>query len=252
MYLSCLMIDSGSDSDHHRPGRAWLQNRYRVHQRLSMAFPSDTQRDGDSSFLSPFRPEAFRQVRVRRTNDEAFLFRVDPQSGGRVMIIVQSAVTPDWNYAFQNAPFLAAPPQVKSFEPRFERGQTLQFRLIANPTKKTGTITKQDRQALTREELLAKPGRHGRRVPVPPSEFENWLHDRAVRGGFRVIRFDGIQAGYVLEKSEHTGANHLRSACYEGVLAVEDGSEFKATIVRGIGPGKAFGFGLLSVAGGRT
>ena len=35
---------------------------------------------------------------------------------------------------------------------------------------------------------------------------------------------------------------------YEGILEVTNADNFRDTLVRGIGPAKAFGFGLLSVA----
>ncbi|MBI4518088.1 MAG: type I-E CRISPR-associated protein Cas6/Cse3/CasE [Deltaproteobacteria bacterium] len=38
------------------------------------------------------------------------------------------------------------------------------------------------------------------------------------------------------------------SALYEGILEVTDPDHFRGTIISGIGPGKAFGFGLLSFA----
>ncbi|MEW6230411.1 MAG: type I-E CRISPR-associated protein Cas6/Cse3/CasE, partial [Bacillota bacterium] len=40
----------------------------------------------------------------------------------------------------------------------------------------------------------------------------------------------------------------LRSVRYDGVLRVKDPTLFKKALFGGIGPGKAFGFGLLSVA----
>ena len=38
------------------------------------------------------------------------------------------------------------------------------------------------------------------------------------------------------------------SVLFDGLLRVTDTDAFLRTLVRGIGPGKAFGFGLLSVA----
>ena len=46
------------------------------------------------------------------------------------------------------------------------KGQRLRFRLVTNPTKKIGTISKSERQSCTKEELIEKKGRHERRVPV--------------------------------------------------------------------------------------
>lgn len=249
MYLSCLLIDMGDNPDRPRPGRLWLRNLYRVHQRLCMASPSSVQKENDPSFLKPFERDGFQHVHGPRTPDQAFLFRIDPLFGGRAMIVVQSAKKPDWDYAFHNARyFLAAAPQVKPFNPHFEPSQRLRFRLLANPTKKVGTSSK--------EQKLAGRKDNGKRVPVPADKLEEWLKCRAESEGFRVERFISVQAGYVYmrrddesrDEEEKQKGVRLRSARYEGILEVTDAGHFRNTLIRGIGPGKAFGFGLLSVA----
>jgi CRISPR system Cascade subunit CasE len=285
MYLSHLLIDVGDNPDRPRPGRLWLRNLYRVHQRLCMAFPSPPRKEGDPYFLMPFRPEEFGngQVHVKRQPDSGFLFRMDPQLGGRVVILVQSALEPGWKYAFQNAGYLlAAPPEVKPFDPSFTLGQRLRFRLLVNPTKKVGTINKAERKSLSEDELAQKEGRHGRRVPVPSAqEIEDWLRknphqdprpfiegkllewlsSRGKTSGFSLDqRSTIVQPGYLyfnkrpVVGKEEAGASpksqqaRLRSVRYEGILQVTDAAWFRETLIHGIGSGKAFGFGLLSVA----
>src|SRR3990172_3639516 len=138
MYLSYLLIDVGGDPDRPRPGCLWLRNLYRVHQRLCMAFPSATRKAGDPDFLKPYKPNDFgsKQGYTERKTDAGFLFRIDPRPGGGVVILVQSAVQPDWDYAFHNAGYLLRCYDVKSFEPYYQAGQLLRFRLLANPTKR--------------------------------------------------------------------------------------------------------------------
>jgi len=90
----------------------------------------------------------------------------------------------------------------------------------------------------------------GKRVPVPTEMLEDWLSRRAELGGFRVRRLASIQAGwaYMNKTRERGKGQRLRSVRYEGVLEVVDAGRFDDTLIEGIGPGKAFGFGLLSVA----
>jgi len=252
MYLSCLLIDVGNDPDRPRPGRHWLHNRYQVHQRLCMAFPSASKRSDDPEFLKPFNandfPEAHasepRQVHISRRPDAGFLFRVDPQPGGRVVIVVASAMNPDWDYAFHNANhLLAACPEVKPFDPRFAQEQTLRFRLVANPTRKIDTKSAPDGRR-----------RHGKRVPVPADRLYDWLARKAELAGFSIDRESiTVQPGYVYIKKDRDGeGQRLFAARYDGILKVTDPAKFQEAIVRGIGPGKAFGFGLLSVAPAAT
>jgi CRISPR system Cascade subunit CasE len=271
MYLSCLLIDVGANPDRPRPGRVWLRNLYRVHQRLCMAFPSVMRATADPDFLAPFVPDDFADVNGARSNERGFLFRVDPLPGNRAMILVQSARKPDWSYAFGNAEhFLAGPPQTRPFDPRFESGQRLRFRLLANPVRKA-RVRDQDDKPLTRHVSKGSNGLplgdhwHGRDVPVPDAELDKWLLRRAEPGwrptknskgehppGFKVENVNVIRPGYVnVSKGRDDAgdkARRRRSALYEGILEVTDTDHFRATIISGIGPGKAFGFGLLSVA----
>ena len=298
MYLSCLTIDIGNDPTREQPGRRWLQNVYHVHQRLCMAFPSEERKSGDTHFLKPFNPDHFGRglVHVKRADDSGFLFRMDPEQRccrggsherslrGRVVILVQSAqsgenpdpLKPNWDYAFQNAPYLlAACPQVKEFNPSFVKGQRLRFHLLANPTKKIDTLRKEDRERYTKGQLRQIEGRNGRRVPVPSSEelrdwrqknpqgdertfislrLLDWLADWRVRPdespGFSISKGSTkVQPGYIYVNKGQDGKGHrLRSVRYEGILEVTEPDKFRNTLLRGIGPAKAFGFGLLSVA----
>jgi CRISPR system Cascade subunit CasE len=241
MYLSYLLIDVGDNPDRPRPGRLWLRNRYRVHQRLCMAFPSASRTSEDEHFLKPYKAEDFTsgQVHVPRASDAGFLFRIDPQSGGRAVILVQSAVNPNWDYAFHNARYLlAAPPEMRPFSLEATSGQEFRFRLVANPTRKIDTKTGPDGRR-----------RNGKRVPVDSDQLEEWLICRSVPAGFYVGTDSlSVQPGYIYaNKKRNGGGQRLRSVRYDGVLKVSDAGRFRQTVASGIGPGKAYGFGLLSV-----
>lgn len=253
MYLSYLLINVGDNPDRPRPGRLWLRNMYRVHQRLSMAFPSAETIVDDKDFLKPYKPGAFVHVHGQRTAEQAFLFRVDSRSGGNPIISVQSALKPDWDYAFHNAMhLLAAPTQIKTYDPHFQNGQLFIFRLLANPTRKKD-----------KENRPVGRNNWGRRLPVPRNEIEAWLTNRAERHGFSVESFYNVQTGYVAafkgkrENGDSQVADDVETegklkrffyARYEGKLRVTEPDSFRNAIIQGIGPAKGFGFGLLSVA----
>ena len=175
-----------------------------------------------------------------RSENTGFLFRIDPQPGSRVVIVVQSAARPDWDYAFHNARhFLAAPPQLKTFDPLFVARQRLRFRLLANPTRKIDTKSGADGQR-----------RNGKRVPVAGDKLHDWLARHGEAGGFIVDQADtAVQPGYVyVSKEQNAHGDHLRAVRYDGILTVTAPVPFRETLVQGIGPAKAFGFGLLSLA----
>jgi CRISPR system Cascade subunit CasE len=244
VYLSTLLVELGEDPDRPRPGRVWLRNRYRVHQRLCMAFPSHAAKTTDPKFLRPYSPASALHVHSPRTDQQAFLFRIDPLLANRAVILVQSAIRPDWEYAFQNAGhLLMAPPQVKPFDPSFASGQVWRFRLLANPTKRLREASRGPDGEPIRSEWVAK------RVPVPTGMLEDWLLRRAGDAGFKVRHLSNIVTGYVSVAKERNGpGNRLRSAQYDGILEVTDPSRLYDTVVRGLGPGKGFGFGLMSVS----
>ena len=274
MYLSSLLIDTGRNPDRPRPGRLWLRNLYRVHQRLCMGFPSKqlTDRassDYDPDFLKPYNPAHFPEdrhqadktpggasdqvpeeilahVHAKRDANSGFLFRVDPKPAGRAVILVVSAIDPNWDYAFHNARhLLAAPADARQYRMDTKRGQRLRFRLQANPTRKVHSLSPKSRRELP----LTK---NGRRVPVPATDeaLVGWLEHRADRAGFRLEGKPEIQPGYVyVNKAGKAGQGHrLRSVLYEGILEVTDADAFAQALAAGIGPAKAYGFGLLSVA----
>ncbi|MGQ9604547.1 MAG: type I-E CRISPR-associated protein Cas6/Cse3/CasE [bacterium] len=259
MYLSYLYIDLGKNPDRLRPGRSWLRNIYRVHQRLCMAFPKGSSKEKDPYFLHPFDPENLDQnhVHVARSEDTGFLYRIDPLPSSsseprKAVVVVQSSIIPDWEYAFKNyMHLLCSPPLVRSYNPEFSTGQRFRFKLVANPTKKVGTILKSERMEIPVETLKVRPGRNGKRVPVRADQLADWLLERAAKNGFR-IHEDSLEItpGYVnFSKGlpEHQRSYRLRSVTYRGILEVTDPNLFRKAITAGIGPGKGFGFGLLSV-----
>lgn len=247
MFISTLLIETGQNPDRPRPGRVWLRNLYHVHQRLCMAFPAAQRKTEDPLFIKPFDPKDFGEhVHVRRQNGKGFLFRIDPVPGGRAAIIVQSAIEPDWDYAFHNVEFLVAA-QTKPYSPAFEKGETLRFRLLANPVKKLRE------NSVHPDGKPVDPKWKGKRVPVPVAEFPAWLDKRAERAGFEVDESE-LQAvpGYVYAKEgrerEDRAGRRYRSVRYDGLLKVADPPLFAESLAAGLGPAKAFGFGLLSVA----
>ena len=263
MYLSCLLIDVGINPDSPRPGRLWLRNMYHVHQRLCMAFPSDPKKQRDPRFLAPYAPDDFPELRhvadrkpteidpqiltdvhKPRTADAGFLFRVDLLQGGRNMIVVQSALEPDWDYAFQNAGYLlAAPPELKVYDPRFSEGERLSFRLLANPTRRLS------RHSLGEDGQPIDAKAVGNRVPVRDDHLIDWLIRQAEPWGLVDKDCIAIQPGYVYFNQGQNGpAQRLRSVRYDGMLTVTNPENLKRAAARGIGSGKAFGFGLLSIA----
>jgi len=231
MYLSSIPVETGSDPTRPRPGRMWVSNPYRVHQRLCMAF------DCHPRNAPLHKPGERRTCTPSRGNGESVLFRIEgpiPTSRGmRPRVLAQSSQEPDWDAAFGNAPFLVVAPdiQVQRDEREFRTGDRCRFLLRANPTVK----------------------RNGKRLGIIEPEGQvSWLQRKADGAGFALLgdvelRDRGLRharRSKMLDPNPHT---HL-AVTYAGILEVRDPDSFHAVLRNGIGPAKGYGFGLLSVA----
>ena len=250
MFLSQLLIDVGQNPDRPRPGRLWLRNIYHVHQRLSMAFPSARRREDDPWFLQPWTADDFQPAR--------FLFRIDnardPQSP-RAVILVLSELEPDWDYAFQNSPFLAAPPQTRPYAPALATGQRLRYRIRINLSHKKNA---EHRGAVKGHDAQGRPRTQGKRIALTWDEGQQpidviapWFARKAQRCGFEPDQCRLLRLGWV--RGRPTGRRdqdpmRFRDALLEGTLTVTDAEAFAQTLRHGLGSAKAFGFGLLSIA----
>ena len=189
-------------------------------------------------------------------------------------LLVQSSSKPDWtrlpeNYCANNtikhrSSSCIEIKDISALLNAFEEGMELRFRLLANPTKKIGSTTKEER-------LAGKKKVSGKRVPLT-AEYEkiSWLKRKGEHHGFSIkalkldksvpnlttkkqVKYTGYKKIYEQKQAEGQKSKRYRKidfqgVLYEGILQITNTDDFKSGIVNGIGPGKAFGFGLLSVA----
>lgn len=158
------------------------------------------------------------------------LYRVEPEErNGMVSILIQSQQKPDWVLLTEESRGAIAA-RVKEFSVAFQTGQRFGFRLRANPT-----VTRDGkRYGLIRDESLTE-----------------WLSKKEDKLGTRFCSVIAIDEGYVIGNKNHGEKRHrlsLKTARFEGVLEVVDSDAFSAAFTNGIGPAKAFGCGLLSLA----
>lgn len=255
MYLSYLLVDTGGNPDRPRPGRRWIGNAYNIHRRLSMAFPRYETLLSDPDCLKPFDPAML--------DNRPFLFRLDNNVSGdgqRAVIIVQSTMKPNWEWCFHNAPdFLAAPPQVKTYEPDYRAGEKLRFRIKLNPTVKTRNYKNDD-------QTLDNSNKPSKRLALtwdtdsdPETAVNAWFSRKVDASGFVLVQSKLIQLSWVYgskmkaanEQNQEGKVLHhgmkFRSALLEGYLKVTDPALFQKSLSDGIGSAKSMGFGLLSV-----
>ena len=189
------------------------------------------------------RTELSRPYELHRTLMRAFpsaavggsgrvLFRLDvDRETGAVTVLVQSVQKPDWTALDATRDFLLEPAVYKQFAPAFSADQVLRFRLRANPTVK----------------------REGKRFGLVREEEQlAWMQRKGTAGGFEPVSVTTIPERAMDDKmTDNAGNKHdltLTAVRFDGLLRVTDPTAFNRTLEQGVGSGKGFGFGLLSVA----
>lgn len=170
-------------------------------------------------------------VRDERERPPRFLWRLEPgQDWSRPTVLVQSDQPGDWTFLSDVQGYLAGSelPAAKAFEPGslVDASARLRFRLAANPT-----VTRQSKRLglIGEEAQLA------------------WLERQGARHGFDVVA--ALVTGSDMLHGHRSGSRvSLRRVLFEGVLQVRDAKALRHALATGIGPGKAFGCGLLSLA----
>jgi len=162
--------------------------------------------------------------RVLEDQEGRILWRVETPQHGPPLVLVQSPEAPEWR-GLERERYLRTPGEVKGFTPRFGAGQRFYFRLRANTV-----VTRQ-----------------GKRSGLPDEAKGVWLARKAELGGFKLLGGRVLESGVVRARRGGTKVT-LSVATFEGGLEVVEEERFTQALVGGIGPAKAFGMGLLSLA----
>jgi len=157
-----------------------------------------------------------------------FLWRLEAQVGWHEpVLLVQSRHPADWEHLEALPGYLRESARSKevALEALLAVGQRYRFRLLANPT-------------VTRD---------GKRYGLVGEEAHlAWLSRQGERFGFSV-EAALTTASDVLHSRKGSTRISLQRVCYEGVLQARDTAALSGALQDGIGPGKAFGCGLLSL-----
>ncbi|MFC0529054.1 type I-E CRISPR-associated protein Cas6/Cse3/CasE [Phytohabitans kaempferiae] len=181
----------------------------------------------------------------------AVLWRLDGIHRG-FAAYVQSKSKPDWSRL--PADYLTEAPQVRDLQPVLDAitpGRRFAFRLIGNPTR---TIP---RLGNPKSPETGKRT-HGQRVArKKPEEQLEWLIRKGEQHGFVIPSGRNGQPDVSpspcltltgQKRSEDKGTITLEPVRFEGHLIVTDAAAFADALQTGIGHGKAYGCGLISLA----
>lgn len=166
------------------------------------------------------------------------LWRIDPLQG-KLYLLVVSPAKPDLQGLAQQFGVPGQSGETRDYSPllgRIRAGSVWRFRLTANPTKSCagGDGT----------------GRGAVHAHVSTRYQEQWLLRQADKHGFYLAE-DGFSVvktkWYTFRKGGAGNRVTLLSVTYEGVLQVTDPEAFCRALTQGIGRGKAYGMGMLTV-----
>lgn len=223
-----------------------LGNPQELHRTISRGFPESEN-------------QAHLPKHLRETPRNRFdvLHRLDiDRNRGKAILFVQSTVDPDWSFLPHDYTDEIRQKSVHEQYGQIENGMSLIFRLQANPTKRVGNS---DQIADAR----FKDTKMRRRVELRTDEEKiGWLKRKGEEAGFKLTDVkvapvpnvasveEGKLYGRKADEKNLDKAHRLTfgSVVFEGVLQVTDAEKFRAALQKGIGSGKAYGFGLLSIA----
>lgn len=208
MFLSKLVLNDRLQKVHQD-----LANIHKLHQRIMQGFP-------DEAVSSPRK-------------DWQILYRQEPNPNSNILL-VQSNCEPDWSRLPEG--YLIPPrqreDQVKSFDLsswNLSPNHVFQFRIKINPVK---------REAQSRKLIpLYKPADH-----------LAWFQRKAQDYSFELQSIDSIPVPHIIgKKANNSGRIKIFAVLLQGQLRVQNSERFKIAMAQGIGKGKSYGCGLLSI-----
>ncbi len=176
---------------------------------------------------------AFSGERLRK------LWRID-HLGSHCYILILSERKPQMEHAAEqfgisNTEKMWETKEYSKLLERIKDGTIWHFRLTANPTKSC------------KNEYGVRGTVHAH---ITPYYQKKWLLDRCEKNGF-AIKEDEVIVTQSQWQRFYKGAERRKvtilSVTYEGTLIVTDTERFQKALVNGIGRGKAYGMGMLTV-----
>ncbi len=172
---------------------------------------------------------AFPNFSEQNEKNPRILFKIEKEPKKNIFyILIQSSICPDWSFLIKEDHFLSSNPQFKQFEyPKFSKEAKYWFKLFGNTTKKV----------------------KGKRVGIIKEEEQyNWLKRKSESGGFKIQHaVITKREKFLAKENKDSKSMTFYGVEFEGVIQIVDSLKFDNAIKTGIGSGKAFGFGFLTI-----
>ncbi|KOV35303.1 CRISPR-associated protein [Streptomyces sp. XY431] len=211
MWLTRIVPDQRS-----REARRDGTNAVDLHHRLMSLFPDDI-------------------AATAARHDLGVLFRTETASDGGRQILLQSNLAPDLTRlppGYGTGATKSLAPLLAAMRP----GLAVRYRIAANPIRKPGRTTR-DLYNLSAV------------VPLRGAAADDWWTRQADSAGLRLTTLHStpLDASRGTRRSDQRHIKHDR-VLFEGTARITDTELLRTRLTAGIGKGKAYGCGLLSIA----
>lgn len=168
---------------------------------------------------------------------ERKLWRID-KLGGNYYLLIVSPEKPCFSDIKKKYGYVEDADEIKSYD-RFlqsiQDGSIWQFRLVANPTRS------ENKGQETRGKVVAH---------VSERYQMEWLNEKSLKNGFTILTEGSCVVGSDWKTFSRNGSRskvRLKEAVFQGVLKVDNADLFRKALINGIGRGKAYGMGLMTI-----
>lgn len=211
---------------------------------------------------------------------QRILWRLDADNPHRPWLYVLTHTKPDWTHLIETAGWPGAEGEhtnIADYRPLLDTlrtGDRYAFRLTASPVQNTKTPVAstpiQKASAQQRIQAAEDKGQRPRSLRLghrTAAAQLRWFTDRTIGWGFRIptTEFEPQLPGIDLDDTapevairgrqrlsfDHGAKKHpvvIHTATFEGRLEITDAQRFTEVLLAGLGPSKAYGCGLLTLA----
>lgn len=147
----------------------------------------------------------------------------------RMDVYVLSRETPNWDILGANGYRCVGMRDISAMQEMYREGSVFRFELLACPCKK-----------------IPGDGKNNRRVFLGQEEERTaWMERQAEKYGFCIRSLQELSSGQAIQGSKGKDAIRYTAVRFSGVIEITDRKAFWNGYLKGIGPGKAYGLGML-------
>ncbi|MEV8509784.1 type I-E CRISPR-associated protein Cas6/Cse3/CasE [Actinoplanes sp. NPDC051475] len=199
----------------------------------------------------------------RQPVTERVLWRLDTDNKHRATVLALTDSHPSWEHLIEQGGWPESDdPQalIRPYEALLDqimRGRQFAMRLRANTVTATKSPTAPS--PAQKEHLTTHPRPRGIRVPHRTAAHQlTWFTQRIEKWGFTLQQVDDVPAVQLTARERLQFTKHaddttgrtvtLQTGTFDAVVAIDDPDRAQRSLLEGVGAGKAYGLGLITLA----